>query len=75
MLSLIYTGTSEGAEKAAPKPVSKAAPATAAQQQYGGVLKIIEINGPKTPFGWPAETVGESVVASIPAIETLVRQY
>jgi peptide/nickel transport system substrate-binding protein len=75
MLSLICTGTSEGAEKAAPKPVAKTRPAAAAQQQYGGVLKLIEINGPKTPFGWPAETVGESVVASIPAIETLVRQY
>jgi peptide/nickel transport system substrate-binding protein len=75
MLSLIYTGTSEGAEKATPKPVAKAVPAPTVQPQYGGVLKIIEINGPKTPFGWPAETVGESVVASIPAIETLVRQY
>ena len=64
----------KGAEKSTAKPAPKAS-GPAVQPQYGGVLKIIEINGPKTPFGWPAETVGESVVASIPAIETLVRQY
>jgi hypothetical protein len=38
-------------------------PTPKAQPQYGGVLKIIETTGPKTPFGWPPEAVGEAVVA------------
>jgi len=45
------------------------------QPQYGGTLKIIETVGPKTPFGWPPETVGEGSVAGKPAIESLLRQY
>ena len=39
-------------------------PTPKAQPQYGGVLKIIETTGPKTPFGWPPEAVDEAVVSS-----------
>jgi peptide/nickel transport system substrate-binding protein len=30
---------------------------TASQKQYGGVLKIVNQNGPASTFGWPATTV------------------
>jgi peptide/nickel transport system substrate-binding protein len=76
IIALIFLGASgQAAEKAAAKPAAKPAPAKGPEPQAGGVLKIIEATGPKTPFGWPAETVGESVVAATPALETLVRQY
>jgi peptide/nickel transport system substrate-binding protein len=58
---------------AAEKPVPKAAPK--AQPQLGGILKIIEVTGPKTPFGWPVESVGESTVAHKPIVESLVRLH
>ena len=77
----LVAGFVEAAEKPAPKAtaatatkaVTKAAPKV--QPQYGGVLKVVETVGPKTPFGWPPETVGEGSVAGKPAIEALLRQY
>jgi len=45
------------------------------QPQQGGILKIIEVTGPKTPFGWPVESVGESTVAHKPIVESLVRLH
>jgi peptide/nickel transport system substrate-binding protein len=75
----LVAGLVEAAEKPASKAtvtkaVAKAVP-KGPQPQYGGVLKIIETVGPKTPFGWPPETVGEGSVAGKPAIEALLRQY
>jgi peptide/nickel transport system substrate-binding protein len=73
-------GLAEAAEKgtqktttAVPKAVMKVTPTV--QPQLGGILKIIEVTGPKTPFGWPPESVGESTVAGKPIIESLVRLH
>lgn len=41
--------------------------------RYGGTLKIIQTTGPKTPFGWPPESVGESSIPAKPAVEALLR--
>jgi peptide/nickel transport system substrate-binding protein len=72
------TATEKPAPKAtpaatAPKAAAKATPSI--QPQLGGILKIIEVTGPKTPFGWPVESVGESTVAHKPIIESLVRLH
>jgi len=81
--SLFIAGFVAAAEKPAskatpaaptsPKAVAKASPTV--QPQLGGILKIIEVTGPKTPFGWPPESVGESTVAGKPIIESLVRLH
>ena len=78
---LLVAGFTMAAEKpaakatqaAAPQAVAKAAPK--AQPQSGGILKVVEVTGPKTPFGWPPESVGESTVAGKPIIESLVRLH
>ena len=75
---MFLVGFVGAAEKAAvkateSKTVEKAAPKV--QPQLGGILKIIEVTGPKTPFGWPVESVGESTVAHKPIIESLVRLH
>jgi peptide/nickel transport system substrate-binding protein len=76
-ISLFVTGFAVAAEKptpkTAPKPAVKQAPKE--QPQTGGVLKIIEATGPKTPFGWPVEGVGEASIANKPVLESLLRQY
>jgi peptide/nickel transport system substrate-binding protein len=79
--SMLITGFVEAAEKPAPKatpataPKAIAKPAPTVQPQLGGILKIIEVTGPKTPFGWPVESVGESTVAHKPIVESLVRLH
>jgi peptide/nickel transport system substrate-binding protein len=65
VFSVFAIDFSSAADKAAPE----------VKPQKGGMLKIIETTGPKTPFGWPAESVGESTVAGKPIIESLVREH
>ena len=76
-VSLFAAGFAVAAEKpttkTAPKPAVKQAPKE--QPQTGGILKIIEATGPKTPFGWPVEGVGEASIANKPVLESLLRQY
>src|SRR5512135_1602518 len=72
--ALLLAGLTEAAEKSAPKAQTKAA-SKEPQRQYGGILKIIETSGPTTPFGWPAETVGEASVSAKPVLESLMRQH
>ena len=69
--------TEKPASKAVPKPAAKIAakPAPKVQPQAGGILKVIEATGPKTPFGWPTESIGEAVLAMKPVTEALLRQY
>ena len=76
-VTLFVTGFAQAAEKAAPKAAPKPAVKQAPKEkpQTGGILKIIEATGPKTPFGWPVEGVGEASVANKPAFESLLRQY
>ena len=72
-ISLFVAGFAQAAEKpaakATPKPAVKQAPKE--QPQTGGILKIIEATGPKTPFGWPVEGVGEASIANKPVVESL----
>ena len=81
LISVLFfiAGIAEAAEKPAPKATPAAAKAarkrTTVQPQLGGILKVIEVTGPKTPFGWPPESVGESTVAGKPIIESLVRLH
>jgi peptide/nickel transport system substrate-binding protein len=80
-VSFLIAGFAEAAEKPAPKEVPKIALKPAAKQalkeqpQTGGILKIIEATGPKTPFGWPVEGVGEASLANKPVVESLLRQH
>lgn len=81
IISVLIAGFAEAAEKAAPKATSTAAPKVVAkaapkvQPQSGGVLKLIETTGPKTPFGWPPEAFGDSTVACKASVESLVRLH
>ena len=79
-VSLFVAGFAAAAEKPAPKTATTATKALEKQApkeqpQTGGVLKIIEETGPKTPFGWPVEGVGEASLANKPVVESLLRQY
>ena len=77
IISMFIAGFVGAAEKpmpkASPKPAAKQAPKE--QPQTGGILKIIEATGPKTPFGWPVEGVGEASIANKPVLESLLRQH
>jgi peptide/nickel transport system substrate-binding protein len=75
--SMLAAGSAETAENTALKATSKASPKAAPKEdpQYSGVLKIIEATGPKSPFGWPVEGIGEASVAQKPCIESLLRQH
>jgi peptide/nickel transport system substrate-binding protein len=80
---IIYTlivGSAGAAEKAASKVTPTTAPKAAVkavlkvQPQTGGVLKIIELYGPKAPFGWPVESAATMVDSKPVCIEALLRQ-
>jgi Na+/H+-dicarboxylate symporter len=72
---LFAEGFAQAAEKATKKTTQKPAAVkqevTKEKPQTGGILKIIEATGPKTPFGWPVEGVGEASVANKPVLESL----
>jgi len=76
---LFAEGFAQAAEKATTKTTQKPAAVkqevTKEKPQTGGILKIIEATGPKTPFGWPVEGVGEASVANKPVLESLLRQH
>jgi hypothetical protein len=57
IILILIMGFAYAAEKTAPKatPGPTIRPAPKTQPQYGGVLKIIETAGLKTPFDWPPE--------------------
>jgi peptide/nickel transport system substrate-binding protein len=77
IISMFIGRSAEAAEKPAPKATPKIAAKSAPkmQPQTGGILKIIEATGPKSPFGWPTESIGEAVLAMKPVTEALLRQY
>lgn len=50
-------------------------PEPALQPQYGGILRIIRMAGPGTPFGTPWETVGLDISAATPSLENLMRLH
>ena len=69
-VSLFVVGFAAAAEKPGPKAATTAAKAVAKQApkeqpQTGGILKIIEETGPKTPFGWPVVQCPGSTSAPI----------
>ncbi len=68
------TNFAQAAEKSVAKSATKAV-SKSLQPQRGGILKIIEATGPKTPFGFPTESIGEAVLAMKPVTEALLRQY
>lgn len=72
----LFAGIVSGAQAPAKAPARPAAKQVSAEKpQSGGILKVIEATGPKTPFGWPVEGVGEASVANKPALESLIRQW
>ncbi len=66
--SMIMSGFADAAEKVAVKSVPKVQPLR------GGMLKIIEIIGPRGAIGWPLESASTMVDSKPVCIEALLRQ-
>lgn len=74
-LTTVSTTTSTMATTSKTTSASTATSTSASQKQYGGVLKIVNQNGPSSTFGWPVEVrdAGGSLAGGL-CYETLVLQ-